>query len=69
VHVPVCLCAVSSCQCMKLQETKSTDTKTTLLDYVVEHCLRKSPEILEFPSDMSHVENAIRGMLSASFAL
>eukprot|EP01028_Stygiella_incarcerata_P000190 TRINITY_DN1027_c2_g1_i3.p1 TRINITY_DN1027_c2_g1~~TRINITY_DN1027_c2_g1_i3.p1 ORF type:complete len:548 (+),score=205.67 TRINITY_DN1027_c2_g1_i3:124-1644(+) len=44
----------------KLQETKSLDGKTTLLDYVVEHCLRKSPEILEFPSDMAHVEDAIR---------
>ncbi|KAG5851829.1 hypothetical protein ANANG_G00055950 [Anguilla anguilla] len=42
----------------KLRDTKSADQKTTLLHFLAEKCDEKHPEILKFPEELEHVENA-----------
>ncbi|XP_026883748.2 protein diaphanous homolog 2 isoform X3 [Electrophorus electricus] len=42
----------------KLRDTKSMDQNTTLLHFLAEKCEEKYPEILKFPDELQHVENA-----------
>ncbi|KAF5890853.1 protein diaphanous 2 isoform X1, partial [Clarias magur] len=42
----------------KLQDTKSTDQNTTLMHFLAEKCEEMHPEMLKFPDELEHVENA-----------
>uniref|UniRef100_A0A667YCN7 Diaphanous related formin 2 n=1 Tax=Myripristis murdjan TaxID=586833 RepID=A0A667YCN7_9TELE len=42
----------------KLRDTKSVDHNMTLLHFLAERCEDKYPEILRFPDELEHVENA-----------
>ncbi|KAF4085507.1 hypothetical protein AMELA_G00095880 [Ameiurus melas] len=42
----------------KLRDTKSTDQNTTLMHFLAEKCEEMYPEILKFPDELEHVENA-----------
>ena len=45
----------------QLRDTKSADQKTTLLHFLAEKWEEKHPEILKFPDELEHVENASKG--------
>ncbi|XP_053538067.1 protein diaphanous homolog 2 isoform X3 [Ictalurus punctatus] len=42
----------------KLRDTKSTDQNTTLMHFLAEKCEEMYPQILKFPDELEHVENA-----------
>ncbi|MCI4379873.1 hypothetical protein PGIGA_G00233400 [Pangasianodon gigas] len=42
----------------KLRDTKSTDQNTTLMHFLADKCEEMYPEILKFPDELEHVENA-----------
>ncbi|CAM9178736.1 unnamed protein product, partial [Lampetra planeri] len=42
----------------KLRDTKSVGQNTTLLHFLAEKCEEQYPEILRFPDELEHVENA-----------
>uniref|UniRef100_A0A8B9GT00 FH2 domain-containing protein n=1 Tax=Astyanax mexicanus TaxID=7994 RepID=A0A8B9GT00_ASTMX len=42
----------------KIRDTKSADQNTTLLHFLAEKCEENFPEILKFPDELEHVENA-----------
>ncbi|KAM9470277.1 protein diaphanous homolog 2 isoform 2-T3 [Clarias gariepinus] len=42
----------------KLQDTKSTDQNTTLMHFLAGKCEEMHPEMLNFPDELEHVENA-----------
>ncbi|KAK2874110.1 hypothetical protein Q8A67_021263 [Cirrhinus molitorella] len=44
----------------KLKDTKSADQKSTLLNFLVEICEEKYPEVLKFVEDLQHVDQASR---------
>lgn len=45
----------------QLRDTKSNDQNSTLLHFLAEKCEERYPEILKFPEDLQHVENASKG--------
>ncbi|XP_026991503.1 protein diaphanous homolog 2 isoform X1 [Tachysurus fulvidraco] len=42
----------------KLRDTKSSEQNTTLMHFLAEKCEERYPEILKFPDELGHVENA-----------
>ncbi|XP_063101617.1 protein diaphanous homolog 2 isoform X3 [Cavia porcellus] len=42
----------------KIKDTKSTDQKTTLLNFITEICEENHRDILKFPEELEHVESA-----------
>lgn len=42
----------------QLRDTKSTEQNMTLLQFLAEKCEEKYPEILKFPDELEHVDNA-----------
>ncbi|KAF7244937.1 hypothetical protein EYD10_08893 [Varanus komodoensis] len=46
----------------KIRDTKSSDQKTTLLHFLAEICEENYRDILKFPDELEHVENASKGL-------
>lgn len=47
---------------LQLNNTKTSDQKLTLLHFLVKTIEEKYPDLLSFPEELLHVEQAARGM-------